>query len=51
MNGDAESLKESYPLFLVSDAEAGQNGVNYAQTPHLRLQNIRKLSLRRSGRI
>ncbi len=46
MNGDAESLKESYPLFLVyHDAEAGLVGVNHRQTPNLRLLNLPKRSL------
>ncbi|RLC68097.1 MAG: hypothetical protein DRH97_03980 [Chloroflexi bacterium] len=46
MNGDAESLKEAYPLVLVyTDAEAGLAEVNDPQTPPLRRQNIRKRSL------
>lgn len=46
MHGDAESLKESYSLFLVyPNAEAGLAGVNHYQTPNLRLLNLPKWSL------
>ena len=35
MHSDAESLKESYPLYLAyQDAEAGLDGVNHRRTPN-----------------
>lgn len=46
MHSDAESLKESCPLYLAyHDAEAGLDGVNHRRTPNLKLLNLPKWSL------